>query len=256
VTVTNGGGAPIDVAIGPSDPNQLLAFDVRPNRLSLRPGENGSSRLQVTPGDTFLTGPQQNKPFVVKIESTGQLPFELPGALLQSARLPSWLPRAGRRDRTAVIVGGFLFRNGDPAAKTTATPTPSEFAEASSPSPTPSPTPTPPPTAPPSTPATPTPPPPNEAPTPTAAALIRPGTSRNSVHCGQLQLRMRPACEGSVKTALQLLAAGLGTAIRGAWDPLLRRPLAGRLRSRLPRGRPPVFVDGREWIRDDGQDPH
>ncbi len=123
VTVMNGGNVPVEVVVVPSDPDRLLAFDVRPPRLSLRPAETGSVRVTVRPNETFLNGTPQSHPFVVGVTSSGQAPFELRGSMLQRAILPSWTLRAVglAAGVAALAVVGLVTGVGRPGA----TPSPS-----------------------------------------------------------------------------------------------------------------------------------
>jgi hypothetical protein len=144
VTVKNGGNVQVEAQVSASDADRLLRFEVRPDRLVLEPGTAGSTRILVTPNETFLTGPPQSRQFGVTVNSSGQDPFELRGAVLQSARFPSWLPRAVAGIAALAIVGGVLAATGVIPPRPTPSPTASEAAVATlTPSPSPSLAPTP-----------------------------------------------------------------------------------------------------------------
>jgi hypothetical protein len=112
VAVKNGGNAPVEAEIEASDPDRLLQFEVRPNRLALEPGASATVRITARPVDSFMTGAPQARRFGVKVTSSGQDPFELAGTVLQSARLPSWLPRAVGAAAVLVVVGGVMAATG------------------------------------------------------------------------------------------------------------------------------------------------
>ena len=138
VSVRNAGNVEVEAEIAPSDPDRLLRFETKPDRLLLEPGGSGLARISVAPVETFLNGPPQSRQFGVTVTSSGQEPFELRGALLQSARLPSWLPRAVAGLAVAGAIAIVLFATGTfpPRPPASASPSSSEIAQAS---PTPSP---------------------------------------------------------------------------------------------------------------------
>jgi hypothetical protein len=96
VIVVNRGNAPLDVIVGAADPDRLIDFAVRPDRLVIGPGERGGATVRASARDTFFLGSKQSHPFNVEIRPGKDEPIPLRGTFLQGPILPSWLvPAAG-----------------------------------------------------------------------------------------------------------------------------------------------------------------
>jgi hypothetical protein len=227
VSVRNNGNVPVEAEILASDPDRLLRFETWPNRLALEPGASGIARLSVVPNETFLLGPPQSRQFSVTISSSGQEPFELRGAMLQSSRLPNWLPRAVAGVAVLAVVGGVMaaavLRPPAPTptqipslavASPTLSPTP-----LASPSPSPSPSPgTTPSQAPPSAPSGPT-------PTPTPGEFVLafvpdPGTTNGALsENAACSLEPGSACYTAVVETIRSMLTNLGGPYGGVGVP-------------------------------------
>ena len=129
VLVENRGNAPVEIAVGASDPDRLVAFEIEPERLLVGPGERAGVRVRAAARDTFLLGARQSHPFAVEVRAGKQPPIALRGTLLQGPLLPGWLLPVGGIAVAAVVAlvalplltGGGSPRSG---AATTASPSP------------------------------------------------------------------------------------------------------------------------------------
>lgn len=95
VIIENRGNAALDVVIGAADPDRLVDFEVRPDRLVIGPGERSGVTVRASARDTFFLGSKQSLPFNVEIRPGKDQPIPLRGTFLQGPILPSWLVPAG-----------------------------------------------------------------------------------------------------------------------------------------------------------------
>ncbi len=121
VVVENRGNAPVDVVVGAADPDRLVDFEVRPDRLAIGPGERASVAIRAAAKDTFFLGSKQSHPFNVEVRPGKAAPIALRGTLLQGPILPSWLLPVGGLALAAilalVVVPGLMgARDVDPRA--------------------------------------------------------------------------------------------------------------------------------------------
>jgi len=109
LALDNHGNSRVNAVLGATDPNGLLLFRFAPPALAGDPGTASFSTLVVRPRKTFLFGPPQTRPFEVLVEPQGQSPITVPGAMLQEARLPSWLPKAALGLVALALLGVILW---------------------------------------------------------------------------------------------------------------------------------------------------
>ena len=96
VLIDNRGNAPVDVTIVAADPDRLVDFEVRPDRVVIGPGERGGASVRAATRDTFFLGSKQNHPFNVEVRPGKDSPIPLRGTFVQGPILPTWLaPVAG-----------------------------------------------------------------------------------------------------------------------------------------------------------------
>jgi hypothetical protein len=95
VHIDNRGNAPLDVLVGAADPDRLVDFQVRPDRLVIEPGERSGVSIRASARDTFFLGSKQSHPFNVEVRPGKDPPIPLRGTLLQGPILPSWLVPVG-----------------------------------------------------------------------------------------------------------------------------------------------------------------
>jgi hypothetical protein len=91
LAVDNRGNARLNATIEPSDPDQQLAFDVRPPGLVVEPGAAAFSSIRVKPRRGFWRGAPRTRPFKLAVATPGQPPITLDGTMVQEALLPGWL---------------------------------------------------------------------------------------------------------------------------------------------------------------------
>ncbi|MEA3075215.1 MAG: hypothetical protein QOF60_123 [Actinomycetota bacterium] len=107
VLVDNRGNAPVEVTLAASDPDELLAFEVRPPSLTVGPGETGRAAVKVMAAKGFAKGADKHRPFEVMVTtaSPGVPPVRLDGNMVQKAGLPRFLfPLIGLAVAAAVLV--------------------------------------------------------------------------------------------------------------------------------------------------------
>lgn len=95
VTVDNRGNAPLTVDITASDPDEQLAFDVRPPQLTIAPGQTGTAAVKAMARRGFARGTDRHRPFqaMVMPQPAGMHPPTLLDAtLVQRAGLPRFVP--------------------------------------------------------------------------------------------------------------------------------------------------------------------
>ncbi len=83
LAVDNRGNTRVPVALSASDPDSLLAFKVKPDRLLIGPGLAAFAKISVRPRKRFLLGAPQNRPFQVLVRPDTAQPVTLDGSLLQ-----------------------------------------------------------------------------------------------------------------------------------------------------------------------------
>jgi hypothetical protein len=95
VTVDNRGNAPVTVNLAASDPDELLAFDVRPPTLTVAPGQTGTAVVKAMARSGFARGTDRHRPFQATVtpQPPGMHPPTLLDAtLVQRAGLPRFVP--------------------------------------------------------------------------------------------------------------------------------------------------------------------
>lgn len=96
LNVQNRGNSVAEVSVRASDPDRLLAIDVRPPLIGLKPADTGTIRTVVKPKDTFLMGSSKRIPFIVQIDEPSAGSQQVSATLEQRAIIPGWLkPAAG-----------------------------------------------------------------------------------------------------------------------------------------------------------------
>jgi hypothetical protein len=91
VAVDNRGNERLNASLEPSDPDQLLAFDVRPPGMVIEPGTSQFAKVRVSPRQRFWRGTPKTRSFSLAVTSPGGAPIKLDGSMLQEAILPRWL---------------------------------------------------------------------------------------------------------------------------------------------------------------------
>ena len=91
LAVDNRGNERLNASLEPSDPDQLLAFDIRPPGLVVEPGTSQFAKVRVSPRQRFWRGAPKTRPFKVSVTGPDAAPITLDGTMLQEAVLPRWL---------------------------------------------------------------------------------------------------------------------------------------------------------------------
>ena len=91
VALDNRGNERLNASLEPSDPDQLLAFDVQPPGLVVDPGTSQFAKVRVSPRQRFWRGTPKTRQFKLAVTSPGSAPISLDGTMLQEAILPRWL---------------------------------------------------------------------------------------------------------------------------------------------------------------------
>jgi hypothetical protein len=91
LAIDNRGNSRLNATIEPTDPDQLLSFDVKPPGIVVEPGTAGFSNIRVRPRKGFWRGMPKTRPFKVAVSAPGQTPMMLDGTMVQEALLPGWL---------------------------------------------------------------------------------------------------------------------------------------------------------------------
>lgn len=93
VAVENNGNAPVRVELSASDPDELLAFGIKPSSLTIDPGRTEHADVRVAARQGFLRGGDRHRPFQTVVSPTvGAPPQVLEGTLVQRAGLPRFVP--------------------------------------------------------------------------------------------------------------------------------------------------------------------
>lgn len=91
LAVDNRGNVRLNATVEPSDPDQLLGFDVQPPGLVMEPGTAGFAKVRVRPRRRFWRGQPRTRPFTLAVTTPEHAPVSLEGTMLQEAILPRWL---------------------------------------------------------------------------------------------------------------------------------------------------------------------
>lgn len=91
VLLDNRGNGAVEIEVSAIDPDEHLAFDIKPHLLSVGPGESGQVAIKAGARKGFLRGPPKTHPFQVLAQPSGQSQIVLDGALAQKAGLPRWV---------------------------------------------------------------------------------------------------------------------------------------------------------------------
>lgn len=142
LTVKNTGNAVAEVTVTASDPDQLLSFDVAPQRVGLRPGASSAVRAIVKPKSTFFMGAAKRVPFQLQIDEPNAGSYQVPATLEQHPIIPGWTKVAfglAVAALAAVLVLPKMLgidlagNNASPSAAAVASPTPLITAEPTAP---------------------------------------------------------------------------------------------------------------------------
>ncbi|HEX2850367.1 MAG TPA: hypothetical protein VHN98_07430 [Acidimicrobiales bacterium] len=106
VALDNKGNAGVEVALSALDPDDQLAFDIRPPSVSLPGGASTEVSVKVATRSGFLKGPDRHRPFQVTATAAGQPPITMDATLVQRAGMPKIvIPLIA----AAVVLGAFLL---------------------------------------------------------------------------------------------------------------------------------------------------
>ena len=122
LAVDNRGNERLNATLEPSDPDQLLAFDVRPPGMVVEPGTSQFAKVRVSPRQRFWRGTPKTRQFKLAVTSPDAPPITLDGTMLQEAILPRWLIPALLAILAAIILALILwFTVLQPSIKSAAT---------------------------------------------------------------------------------------------------------------------------------------
>lgn len=93
VLLDNRGNAPVEAEIDAGDPDELLAFEVRPRLVTVEGGQTARVAVNVAARTGFARGPQKHRPFQVTVAGGGpdRMPIVLDGTLVQNGSLPKFV---------------------------------------------------------------------------------------------------------------------------------------------------------------------
>ena len=92
VLVDNRGNSPIEAEIDASDPDELLAFEIKPRTVTVAGGQSAHVPIRVAARKGFLRGTDKHRPFQVKVGvGPGQPPITLDGTLMQKPGMPRFV---------------------------------------------------------------------------------------------------------------------------------------------------------------------
>lgn len=99
VAVDNRGNAALTVQLRAYDADELLAFDVRPDRLEVPPGTARFAKVKVRTRKLAWTGQPASRPFQIDVRQPGDdpaagPPMQLDGTMLQNPVFSRWTMRA------------------------------------------------------------------------------------------------------------------------------------------------------------------
>lgn len=95
ISVENRGNAPLTLDLAATDPDEVLAFDLRPATLTVGPGETGNATVKAMARRGFARGTDRHRPFQATVmpQPAGMHPPTLLDAtLVQRAGLPRFVP--------------------------------------------------------------------------------------------------------------------------------------------------------------------
>lgn len=131
VVVDNRGNAALEAELSASDPDEQLAFDLRPLSLTVPPGQSARATVKVAARKGFARGADKHRPFQVRV-TTGPVdtPTLLDATLVQKPGLPGFvLPLVGAVVAVALLAavlpslrkdgGGAIVLTGGKEATTT-----------------------------------------------------------------------------------------------------------------------------------------
>jgi hypothetical protein len=89
VLVDNRGNSPVEAEINATDPDEQLAFDVKPRTITVPAGQSVHVPVKVAAKKGFLRGTDKHRPFQVRVNvGQGHAPINLDGTLMQKPGLP------------------------------------------------------------------------------------------------------------------------------------------------------------------------
>lgn len=92
VLLDNRGNAPVEAEIEAGDPDEHLAFEVRPRLVTVDGGQTARVGLNVAARTGFARGPQKHRPFQVAVTAGPDgPPILLDGALVQKGSMPKFV---------------------------------------------------------------------------------------------------------------------------------------------------------------------
>lgn len=92
VVVDNRGNTPLEAELSASDPDEQLAFDLRPLSLTVPPGQSARATVKVAARNGFARGPDKHRPFQVLVTSgPTDTPTLLDATLVQKPGLPRFV---------------------------------------------------------------------------------------------------------------------------------------------------------------------
>ena len=92
VLVDNRGNSPVEAEIDASDPDEQLAFDVKPRTVTVPAGQSVHVPVKVAAKKGFLRGTDKHRPFNVRVNvGQGHAPINLDGTLMQKPGLPRFI---------------------------------------------------------------------------------------------------------------------------------------------------------------------
>ena len=93
VLVDNRSNATIDAEVDASDPDELLAFDIRPRTVTVAAGQSVHVPVRVAAKKGFLRGTDKHRPFqvTVRVPTNPTGPITLDGTLMQQAGMPRFI---------------------------------------------------------------------------------------------------------------------------------------------------------------------
>lgn len=135
VVVDNRGNAPLEAELTASDPDEQLAFDLRPVSLTVPPGQSARATVKVAARKGFARGADKHRPFQVRVTAgPADTPTLLDATLVQKPGLPRFvLPLVGAVVAVALMAavlpslrkdggGAIVLTGGKEATTTTAAP--------------------------------------------------------------------------------------------------------------------------------------
>jgi hypothetical protein len=92
VLVDNRGNSPVEAEIDASDPDEQLAFEVKPRTVTVPAGQSVHVPVKVAAKKGFLRGTDKHRPFNVRVNvGQGHAPINLDGTLMQKPGMPRFI---------------------------------------------------------------------------------------------------------------------------------------------------------------------